>query len=292
MSAEAADPGSSFGAHVFLWASDSSTTELDRAIGAAARLGLDFVQVSLSSLDVDLSAVRASLERHGIACLSGLAVPPGVWSLRREGALRRYLKEALDATATLDCGILSGALYTPMGERAGLTERREELRLIRGDLKEAAQYASTMNIQLGLEPLNRYETSLINTCDQLLELIDDVDEPNLLVQLDTFHMNIEEQDLHGAIVLAGERLGYVQLAESDRGVPGDGHVPWEAVFEGLRDVAYRGPLAFESFTIENSVLARAACLWRDVVGDPDSFVIRGRANMRAIAEKVGYGFPE
>ncbi len=129
MSAEASGLGSSFGAHVYLWASGSSTTELDRAIGAAARLGLDFVQVSLSSLDLDLSAVRASLERHGIACLSGLAVPPGVWSLRREGALRRYLKEALEATARLDCGILSGALYTPMGEKSDPSERRGELKL-------------------------------------------------------------------------------------------------------------------------------------------------------------------
>ena len=116
-------------------------------------------------------------------------------------------------------------------------------------------------------------------------------KPNLFVQLDTFHMNIEERDLHEAILAAGEKLGYVQLAESDRGVPGDGHVPWEDVFEGLRDIAYRGPLAFESFTTNNAVLARAACLWRDVVGDPDSFVTRGRQQLQTIARKVGYRLP-
>ena len=292
MSGELSGLGSSFGAHVYLWASDSTTEELDGAIQAAAFLGLDFVQVSLSSLDLDLSFVRASLERHHVGCLAGLAIPPNVWSRRREGALRRYLKEALEATARLDCGVLSGALYTPMGEQSDPRERREELRLLRGDLKEAAQCASALGIRLGLEPLNRYETSLVNTCDQMLELIDDVDEPNLFVQLDTFHMNIEERNLREAILVAGEKLGYVQLAESDRGVPGDGHVPWEEVFEGLRDVAFQGPLAFESFTIRNSLLAEAACLWRDVVGDPDSFVTRGRDQMRTIAEKVGYGFPE
>ncbi len=123
-------------------------------------------------------------------------------------------------------------------------------------------------------------------------MIAEVDEPNLFVHLDTFHMNIEETDIYSAISLSKGRLGYVQLSESDRGVPGDGHIHWETVFEGLRDADYRGPLAFESFTIDNAVLAKAACLWRDVVGDPDSFVIRGRAKMRAIAEKVGYEFPE
>ena len=97
--------------------------------------------------------------------------------------------------------------------------------------------------------------------------------------------------IYRAITLAESKLGYVQLAESDRGLPGHGHVPWEAVFEGLHDADYTGPLAFESFTIKNVVLARAACLWRDVVGDPDVFVVEGRATMRSIAEKVGYRFP-
>ena len=166
-----------------------------------------------------------------------------------------------------------------------------ELRRLRDDLKWAAEQAASLGIQLGLEPLNRYETSLINTSAQMLEFIDDIDEPNVFVQLDTFHMNIEERDLGDAIRASGERLGYVQLAESDRGIPGDGHVPWEDVFAGLRDIDYQGPLAFESFTAENRVLARAACLWRDVVGDPDSFVMRGLEQMRSIAGKVGYRFP-
>ena len=289
---EASGIDSALGAHVFLWASDSTTEESERAIRAAASLGLDFVQVSLSSLGMDLARIRAALDECGLGCLTGLAVPPSVWSRRREGALRRYLSEATESTAELGCGALSGALYTPMGERSDPGERREELRLLRGDLKEAAQYAASLGIRLGLEPLNRYETSLVNTCAQMMEFIDAVDEPNLFVQLDTFHMNIEERDLREAILTAGEKLGYVQLAESDRGVPGDGHVPWEDVFAGLRDVDYRGPLAFESFTIDNDVLAKAACLWRDVVGDPDSFVARGREQMRAIAQKVGFRFPE
>ena len=282
--------GLSFGAHVFLWAADGTTAECERAIQAASRLGLDFVQVSLSSLDLDLSIIKTSLEEHHLRCLAGLAIPPAVWADRRTGAVRGYLMEAVDATAALGSGILSGALYTPMGEKGN--RATEELRYIREDLREVAQYASGFDVQLGLEPLNRYETSLINTCDEALELIADVDEPNLFVQLDTFHMNIEERDVRDAIVTAGEKLGYVQLAESDRGVPGYGHICWEEVFAGLRDVRYEGPLAFESFTAENTVLAQAACLWRDVVGDPDSFVTRGREQMRASAKKADFRFPE
>jgi D-psicose/D-tagatose/L-ribulose 3-epimerase len=277
------------GAHLYLWAANSTTAELDRAIGAAQALGMDFVQVSLSSLDdFDVVAVRDSLTKHRMSCITGLAVPEPIWARRRDDALRQYLQRALDATANLGSDFLSGSLYTPMGERGGPARRREELDLLRDSLKEVAKYAADLGIRLGLEPLNRYETSLINTCQQMVEFIDQIDEQNVLVQLDTFHMNIEEQDLSAALLLAGERLGYVQLAESDRGVPGDGHLPWDSVFAGLHDLRYTGPLAFESFTSENRALATAGCLWRDVVGDPDAFVARGWQQLRARAERVGY----
>jgi D-psicose/D-tagatose/L-ribulose 3-epimerase len=281
--------GPTLGAHLFLWAASSATAELDRAIAAARALGMDFVQVSLSSLDdLDVAAVRESLTKHRMDCLTGLAVPVTVWERRRDGALLSYLRRAVDATADLGSHFLSGSLYTPMGERGGPGHRREELDRLRSTLKEVAKYAASLGVRLGLEPMNRYETSLVNTCQQMVDLINEIDEPNVLVHLDTFHMNIEEQDLSAALLLAGERLGYVQLAESDRGVPGDGHLPWASVFAGLRDLSYRGPLAFESFTSENRVLAAAGCLWRDVVGDPDDFVTRGWQQLRAKAQLVGY----
>ena len=110
--------GSTFGAHVYLWATSSAAAELDRAIAAAAALGVDFVQVSLSSTDLDVAALMASLERHRIGCLAGLAVPPAIWSARHEGALGRYLRQAVQITAELGGELLSGSLYTPMGERS------------------------------------------------------------------------------------------------------------------------------------------------------------------------------
>lgn len=278
-----------FGAHLYLWASSSTSSELDAAIAAAGLLDMDFVQVSLSSLDdLDVPAVRDSLVRHQMACITGLAVPQAVWAKRRDGELFRYLIRAIDATVALGSVILSGALYTPMGERGGPSCRRAEIDFLRGVLKEAAEYAGSRGVKLGLEPLNRYETSLINTCEQMVELVSEVDDPNVFIHLDTFHMNIEEGDLYAAFMLAGERLGYVQLAESDRGVPGDGHLPWDAVFAALRDLNYCGLLAFESFTSENRVLATASCLWRDVVGNPDTFVSRGLEQLRTEAKLVGY----
>ena len=222
MNPTARDLGSSFGAHVFLWASDSSSsrTRPGDCVGRLTRPRL--CPVSLSSLAVDLSALEDSLQRHGVPCLTGLAVPPDVWAQRRGGGLLRHLKDAIDVTAALGSGILSGALYTPMGEKSDPAERGGESRLIRGELKEVAQYASSQAYNLGWSPSIATRRRCINTCEQVLGFIADIDEPNLSVHLDTFHMNIEERDLYGAITLARDRLGYVQLAESDRGVPGQG----------------------------------------------------------------------
>jgi D-psicose/D-tagatose/L-ribulose 3-epimerase len=202
----------------------------------------------------------------------------------------RYVETCLRFAAEIEAPLVQ---MLPSGETRlrPLASRAEEWGWSVAAMQHAALEAERVGVRICIEPLNRYETSLINTCEQVLGFIADVDEPNLFVHLDTFHMNIEERDLYGAITLAGDRLGYVQLAESDRGLPGKGHVPWEAVFEGLRDADFAGPLAFESFTTDNVVLAKAACLWRDVVGDPDAFVTEGRAAMRSVAEKVGYRFP-
>lgn len=279
----------SWGAHTYLWASSAEYSELAGAIHSASAMGLDFVQVSVSSPDLlDVAAVRDSLVGNRISVVTGLAVPNAVWAARRRGGLVKYLVGAVDATVALGATILSGALYTPMGLTTPPTFRKQEFTLLRRSMKEVAQYARERGVRLGLEPLNRYETSLINTCAQVVEFASDIDEMNVFVQLDTFHMNIEERDLYSAFLLAGARLGYVQLAESDRGVPGGGHVPWDAVFAGLRDLAYDGPIAFESFTTRNREMSRASCLWRDVVGDPDEFVARGMNFVRERAVATSY----
>jgi D-psicose/D-tagatose/L-ribulose 3-epimerase len=279
----------SWGAHVYLWASSPTSTELERAIGAASALGLDHVQISLTSLDsLDAAVVRGALLRHRMACTTGLALPKGVWVDRRRGGMVAFLRRAVDTTAALGATMLCGALYTPLGLRTVPASRRQELAIVRLVLKEVAQYARVSGVQLCLEPVNRYETSLVNTCAQAVELVTDIDEQNVSVQLDTFHMNIEEQDFYASILQTGERIGYVQLADSHRGAPGDGHIPWDAVFAGLRDVGYDGGLALESFTSRNRAVTMATSVWRDVVGDPDKFVSRSMRYLLARARAVGY----
>ncbi|HIP99164.1 TPA: sugar phosphate isomerase/epimerase, partial [Candidatus Bipolaricaulota bacterium] len=95
------------------------------------------------------------------------------------------------------------------------------------------------------EALNRYESHLVNTAAQALAVVEEVGSPALGVLLDTYHMNIEEADLPGAIHLVGGRLQLVHVADSNRRAPGRGHIPFRELLAALEGIGYRGPLIVE-----------------------------------------------
>ncbi|MFA9403185.1 MAG: TIM barrel protein, partial [Anaerolineales bacterium] len=130
-------------------------------------------------------------------------------------------------------------------------------------------------IRLAFEPLNRFETDLINIVDQGLKLIDDVGAPNLGLHLDTFHMHLEEKNSATAIKDAGKRLFHFHACENDRGVPGTGQVDWGGVFQALVEIEYQGAVVIESFTPEVKSIARAVCIWREIAPDQDTIARDG-----------------
>ena len=147
-------------------------------------------------------------------------------------------------------------------------------------LKNVARYAAEKDVSLGVEAINRYETYLINLASQADAMLDRIDEPNMFVHLDTYHMNIEEKGFYDPIVATGPRMQYIHLSESDRGTPGTGNVHWNEVFRGLKALDYDGHLVMESFAAINEDIIGATALWRDVVGDPEALVRDGLAFLR------------
>jgi D-psicose/D-tagatose/L-ribulose 3-epimerase len=156
-------------------------------------------------------------------------------------------------------------------------ERERELNLLAGQLRELADYATDRGVVLCVEPINRFETSFINTAEQLVELLDRVDHPACKATLDTFHMNIEEKSLGDAIRAVGPRLGHFHSCENDRGAPGSGHVPWADVAGALRDINYDGPIVIESFSDKIEAIAAAAAIWRPLAPTQDALAQDGLA---------------
>jgi D-psicose/D-tagatose/L-ribulose 3-epimerase len=137
-------------------------------------------------------------------------------------------------------------------------------------------------VWLGVEPLNRFETSFINLASQAIEVADRVDHPACGVMLDTFHMNIEERSIGDAIRAAGKRMRHLHACENDRGAPGSGHVPWDEVAKACRDIGFNGPFVIESFTNKVKSIAKAAAIWRKFADSQDALAENGLGYLRQL----------
>ena len=184
--------------------------------------------------------------------------------------------------------MLCGPAYTSVGRtwRLAPDERERLLDDVAAALAPVAEYAGERGVRIAIEPLNRFETSLINTVAQGLELIERVGSPSVGLAYDTFHANIEEKDLGASLRATGDHLAHVQVCGNDRGAPGNDHIDWIAVRDALADVGYSGPICIESFTADNEIIATAASIWRSFEGTQDAIAVDGLRFLRTLFPAV------
>jgi D-psicose/D-tagatose/L-ribulose 3-epimerase len=197
-----------------------------------------------------------------------------------------YLKACIDLAAQAGSRTVVGPLYSAVGRcwRSTAKERNRDIVQLSELLHMLGDHAAAQGVSLGIEPLNRFETSFLNTTEQALELIDRVDHPAVGLSLDLFHMGIEEKRPGDAVRLAGRRLLHLQVAENDRGTPGSGHLPWDDVASALREIDYSGSVVIETFSERVEAIARAASVWRPLAPDPDSLAREGLSFLRQLFE--------
>ena len=285
-----------FGAHAFIWAGEWTPEAAEKVIRGASEAGLDFVEIPLLHPEsMDVSGTRDLLDRYGIGCTCSLGLPKAAHLPFAPDAAERFLRTAVDVTAALGSDALSGAIYTHLGTLTRKPPTEDELAAVARVIKGVARYAAQRDVSLGIEAINRYETYLINLASQADAMLDRIDEPNVFVHLDTYHMNIEEKGFYDPIVASGSRMQYIHLSESDRGTPGTGNVHWDEVFRALGAVGYNGRLVMESFAAVNEDIIGATALWRDVVGDPQALIrdgltfLRDKAAEHALLDGSGLG---
>lgn len=213
--------------------------------------------------------LAAKLDELALGRTAVTIVPETANPIDSDAAVRRagvaHLKACLDACAELGAEKLSGPLFSPCGKLVGRGPTAEEFGWAVEGLREAAEYGETLGVGLAVEPLNRFETYFLNSIEQALRLVEAVGHPRLGILYDTFHANIEEKDPVGTIALAAPHLSHVHISENDRGTPGEGHVPWPAVFEALVAAGYDGWLTVEAFGRALPEVAAATCIWRDMM---------------------------
>lgn len=277
-----------FGIHSSIWTMRWTREAAEQAVAEAVRHGFDFIEIAL--LDppiVDAAHSRALFDRTGIRAVCSLGLPEAAWPSRDPEAGVAFLKVALDKTAAMGAEALSGVVYGGIGERTGVPPTEAELSNVARCLEAAARHAKGLGLALGIEPVNRYETHLLNTGWQAAAMIDRVGAENLFIHLDTYHMNIEEKGAANGILAAREHLRYIHLSESDRGVPGKGNCDWDEVFAALAAIGFTGGLAMESFMNMPPELAWGLSVWRPVAESTEEVIGEGLPFLRGKARQYG-----
>ena len=287
------------GVNTWVWTSpltDETLPGLLRHIAGLGSdgLGFDAVELPLESAgDLSPEPTSAVLAEVGLAPYVVGAMAPGRDLVAADAetveSTQAYLRACVDFAAAIGALAVCGPFYASTGrvwpmtpdERTGLVAQWRE------SLAPVVDHAATQGVVLGIEPLNRYETSLINTVDQALDALEPLLGPHLGLALDSYHLNIEERSSADAVRRAGQHLVHLQVCGSDRGAPGGDQTDWPALLAALDDVDYRGPLNIESFTPDNAAIAVAASIWRPLASTPDDLARDGLAFLRALQAPSG-----
>ena len=269
------------GINTFLFTSPF-TNDSTKLFSTFKKWGFETVEIPVEDPShIDPVHVKKELDGHGLACGSMCAcMGPGRdfrGTAEEQKTAMDYCRALVDQAVRVGCPRIIGPIYSVVGKADAVEpeQQKKEWSLVVSNLKELAQYAAKRKVELCIEPLNRFETDFLNTCDQGLRLLRAVGGKNVKLHLDTFHMNIEEKNQAGAIRKAGKLLGHFHACGSDRGTPGSDHIAWKEIAKALKSVKYHGDVVIESFTTDVKVIARAAAIWRRIEPTRDEIAVKG-----------------
>jgi D-psicose/D-tagatose/L-ribulose 3-epimerase len=246
--------------------------------GKVAGLGFDILELGAGALAdmsaAELAKIKSAAHDAGIS-LTGCVGLPAQYDVSSADKTTRdrgvdFLKKMLDALAAVEATVLGGIIYAywPVDYSKPVDKPAARARSIESMLR-IADYARDRGVLLVLETVNRFEQFLINTSEEAVGLVKDINHPNVKVMLDCFHMNIEEDFLGDAIRTAGKYLGHFHIGECNRKVPGKGHMPWDEMGRALRDIGYEGGVVMEPFVKTGGTVGSDIKVWRDLSENAD-----------------------
>jgi D-psicose/D-tagatose/L-ribulose 3-epimerase len=270
-----------YGINLYLWADDMHDS-LMPVLEKLKKIGYDGVEVPIFDLDqAKWKQWARRLDDLGLERTANTVIAPEHNPVSADPAIReaafRHMQAVIDSCATVGSSILCGPHQVALGVFTGKGATDDEWKRSVEHLRRVAEYAAGQGVVLAEEIVNRFELYHLNTLDQGIRLVDEVDHPNCKIHLDTFHAHIEEKDPSAAIRRAGSRIAHVHISENDRGVPGTGSVAWDANFAALRDIGYDGWLTVEAFGNFLPNLAAATKIWRPLFDSEEQLAAEAHA---------------
>lgn len=277
------------GVNTWVWTSPLTDTALEHIAPRVASWGFDVLELPVENTgDWEPRRARDLLDGLGLNATVALVMSPGRELVATDPTTRSstqdHLRRVVDAAATVGARVVAGPAYASVGRtwRMSSQERAELPTELAEALSPVVEHAAAAGVSVAVEPLNRYETSVLNTVDQTLAALRDLPVEHCGLALDLYHMNIEETGIAEAIRRATGRIKHVQVCANDRGTPGVDHLDWPHIVAALGESGYSGPLVIESFTADNAGIATAASVWRPLADTQDTIAVEGLAFLKGL----------
>lgn len=243
------------------------------------KLGFDILEISCATLQNDSLTDHQLLEIKKCAEDNGIILTAGYGPTKKQNVsspdehIRKqaiiFFTNLISKLNLMNIKFLGGGLYTywpmdmsmPRNKQADVENAVKSMQIL-------SKVAEENDVTLGMEVLNRYESYMINTCTEAIDFVNAVGSSHVKIMLDTFHMNIEEDNMGAAIRLAGNKLGHLHIGEQNRKVPGKGTLPWAEIGQALRDINYQHDIVMEPFVMSGGTIGSDIRVWRDLMINP------------------------
>ena len=281
-----------FGMNLLLWSGDLHDDMLP-VLESLKKMGYDGVELPLFNADVDHWAAWGKklddlgLERTAVTVRGEEDNPisPDA-SVRAAGVAAT--KQVLECCQAVNAQTLVGPYHSALGLFSGAGPTEDEWKWGVESMQQVAEFAGQVDVMLGVEYLNRFETYLLNCAADTVRFVEDVNHPSCKMMYDTFHANIEEKSPAEAIKAAAKHTVHVHISENDRSTPGTGGVNWDANFDALKESGYDGWMMIEAFGLALPELVAATKIWRRMYDSEEQLARDGLAFMKAeVAKRWG-----
>lgn len=266
--------------NMFVWTM-TMDEDLSETFNFLQKSGFDFIEIPINEPGnaVKWQQLGQKLKNRGLGVQTCTICGPEFSLISPDENIRRaginHLKQVIDCSQAIGSRMLMGPLYAGFNQFTGKPATADEWNWSVTAMREVAEYASTKDVTLAIEYLNRFEVYLLTCADDLVRYIEAVNHPHCRAAFDTFHANLEEKNIADAIRKVAPYLVHVQISENDRSTPGQGHINFEEVFSTLQEIGYTGPIAIEAFGPNPPELAAATHIFRPMFQSPEQLAVDG-----------------